>query len=302
MNIIHMANMDLNLLTVFDAVMSERNATRAAERIGLTQPAVSHALRRLRVLFGDELFVRSPRGMIPTPLAEEMAAPVRDMLARVQDLLAREKRFNPRESSRRFVVGLSDYATLALLPRIMGTLAAEAPAVTLTVKNTGHDAGHAMLDGGGAELIAGNFPEPPPHMRSELLFTEGFVCAARAGHPILSKRLTLKRYLAAEHLQVSTSGNPHGYVDDILDGMGVRRVVKVTVGHFLAAPLLLENTDLVATEPRRLFLPFRRRLPLELASPPFALPEFEVTQVWHSRHDGDAGHAWLRGVVQRCSG
>ena len=301
MNKIHLANIDLNLLTVFDAVMLERNTTRAALRVGLTQPAVSHALGRLRVLFGDALFVRSPHGMVPTPLAEEMAPRVRHMLEQIEGLLAREKGFTPRVSSRRFVVGLSDYAALVLLPPVMGALAAEAPAVSLVVKNTAHGTGLAMLDDGNVQLAAGNFPMPPAHMREELLYRERFVCAMRKGHPVLSGKLTLKRYLGCEHLQVSTAGTPYGCVDAALAGGTAGRLVKVTVAHFLAAPLLLEETDLIATEPERLFAPFIGRLRLALAKPPFAVPDFSVTQLWHSRYDDDPGHVWLRSVFRRAA-
>lgn len=302
MNNIHISGMDLNLLTVFDAVMREGNATRAAARLGLTQSAVSHALGRLRTLFGDALFVRSPRGMIPTPAAVEMAGSVRSMLEQAERLLARERGFDPSASARRFVLGLSDYATLALLPRITAIAASEAPAVSLIAKSASHGTGLRMLDEGEAEVIAGNFPPVPPHIGSELLFMEGFVCAARAGHPALAKRLTMRRYLASDHLQVSTRGDPHGYVDDVLDRLGARRRVKLTTAYFLAAPLLLESTDLLATEPERLFLAFRGRSQLSFAKPPFAAPSFEVAQAWHSRHDGDAGHAWLRGVIRRAAG
>lgn len=301
MNSVHITNIDLNLLTVFDAVMREGSATRAARRLGLTQPAVSHALGRLRLLLGDALFVRTPKGMTPTPLAEEMAAPVGRMLEQVERLLSRERTFEPAKSVRRFVVGLPDYATLVLLPRIMALLAAEAPGASLIARNVGHATGLRILDEGEVELIAGNFPPPPPHVLGERLFMEDFVCAARAGHPAMTGKLTRRRYLAADHLQVSTMGNPRGIVDDVIEQSGARRRVTVTVGSFLAAPLLLENTNLIATEPRRLFSPFRGRLPLALASPPFALPAFEVAQLWHARHDGDAGHAWLRNVVRRAA-
>lgn len=301
MNNIHLTNIDLNLLTVFDAVMRERNATRAAHRIGLTQPAVSHALNRLRAVLGDPLFVRTPGGMVPTPFAQEMATPVRGMLEGIENLFSRERNFDPTASARAFTLGMSDYATSVLLPKVLEILTTEAPGVSITVKNTGHDVGLGMVDSGQAELAAGNFPLPPPHLRRELLYREGFVCAGRTGHPALNGRLTLKRYLAIDHLQVSTAGNPHGYVDDVLDKMNVRRRVKATVGHFLAAPLLLENTDLLATEPTRLFSALGKRHGLRLATPPFALPEFEVVQIWHARHDGDPGHAWLRTVLRRAA-
>lgn len=298
MNSIHLTSIDLNLLTVFDALMTERNATRAAERIGLTQPAVSHALQRLRTVFDDALFIRSPKGMEPTPFAHHMAAPVRAMLEQVESLLRHDRNFVSASSNRSYAVGMSDYALAVLLPRLLKRLTTEAPNVRLTVKNTGHDTGHAMLNDGAVELIAGNFPAASGHLRSSLLFRENFVCAGRMGHPGFKGRITLKKYLGFNHLQVSTAGNPHGYVDAILDRMHAGRNVVVTVGHFLAVPLLLQNTDLIATEPRRLFDAAGSGAQLACTSPPFPIPDFQVTMDWHARHDADPGHVWLRTILE----
>lgn len=297
MNAIHIESMDLNLLVVFDALMRERNATRAARRLGLTQPAVSHALGRLRLLLDDPLFVRSPRGLTPTPEAETMAAEIAAMLDSARAVLGRERGFNPASSARSFRIGLSDYAAAVLLPGLIDRMAAEAPGTTLVVKNTRHDEGLTLLENGGVELIAGNFPPPPPHLRAEELFRETFICAVRSGHPAFGKKPTLKRYLELGHLQVSTRGDPHGYADNALRALNAERRVKVTVGHFLVAPHLLATTDLVATEPRRLFLLPAFRGMLALSAPPFAVPGFAVDAVWHSRYDSDPGHRWLRGLV-----
>jgi len=147
--------------------------------------------------------------------------------------------FDPPESTRQFVLGLSDYAALVLLPRLTARLDREAPGVSLTIRNTSRSVGLAMLDDGAVELIAGNFPEPPTHMREELLYEEDFVCAARGDHPSLDGSLDLDRYLSLRHLQVSMKGNPHGYVDAVLAERGVKRNVAVTVGHFLMAPMRL---------------------------------------------------------------
>ena len=299
MNEMHIKNIDLNLLTVFDAVMAEGSITRAAARIGLTQPAVSHALNRLRTLFDDALFVRSPRGMEPTPLARRMAASIRHALAQVEELLRLDRDFDPRGSTRCFEIGMSDYASVVLLPPVLRLLAAEAPGIRIVVKSVGHATGFGMLEEGGVELIAGNFPDAPAHLRTELLFMENFVCAARKGHAAFGRKLTMKRYLLSGHLQVSTSGSPHGYVDAVLDRMQTRRDVRVTVGHFLAAPLILGATELVATEPRRLFGAMGSLLELDYAKVPFVVPDFRVTMDWHGRNDSDPGHRWLRDIFRR---
>lgn len=298
---VHVSSLDLNLLAVFDALMAEGGVTRAAERMGLTQPAVSHALKRMRVLLDDPLFVRTPTGMEPTPHAERLATVIRPMLAQLDALLASGQAFDPATSARTFAIGMSDYAAAVLLPRLLKLVTQQAPNVRLAVKNTGHDSGFAMLDAGEVELIAGNFPDIPPHLQSSLLFTENFVCAARKGLRGFSATLTLKRYLALAHLQVSTAGNPFGYVDAVLEKMRAKRDVRVTVPHFLAAPLLLAGADLVATEPRRLFEAAEAGRVLEYAEPPFAIPDFRVTMDWHSRFDADPGHVWLRNITKRAA-
>lgn len=299
MNKTNISNIDLNLLTVFDAVMQCGNTTHAAKRLGLTQPAISHALKRLRVVLDDPLFVRTPRGMTPTPTALELAPAIDTMLRQVEALFNREKAFIPENSTRQFVVGLSDYASFVVLPRLLEMLALEAPAVSLLVKSTCHSEGMAMLEEDAAELIIGNFPTMPPHLQQEELFRESFLCAGRSGHPAFGGKLTTKRYVGLEHLQISTRGEPQGYVDAVMAKKGLTRTIKVTVPHFLTAPFLLQSSDLVATEPRRLLEPMREILGLSIAEPPFAIPCFRVTQNWHSRYDCDGGHVWLRNYVKK---
>jgi DNA-binding transcriptional LysR family regulator len=298
MKAVHLANIDLNLLVVFDALVAEGHATRAAAQVGLTQPAVSHALNRLRALFGDPLFVRSPRGMVPTSLAQDIAPSVRSILEQVEGVLRGGRAFDPAASTRQFVLGLSDYAAFVLLPRLTACFDQEAPGVSLVVRNTSRSVGLPMLEDGTVELIAGNFPEPPTHMREELLYEEDFICAGRGDHPNLGEPLDLDRYLALRHIQVSMKGNPSGYVDAVLAEKGLKRNVAVTVGHFLMAPMLVDASDLVATEPRRLFTPLAGRLPLRLFPPPIDIPPFRVVQTWHSRHDADSGHQWLRRILR----
>lgn len=297
MDKIHIPDVDLNLLVVFDALIAEGQATRAAGRIGLTQSAVSHALKRLRVLFGDPLFIRSPRGMTPTPLAQDIAASVRSILEQVEAVLLDGRGFDPAASTRQFVIGLSDYAALVLLPHLSARLDCEAPGVSLAVRNTSHGVGLPMLDEGAVELIIGHFPQPPTHIREELLYEDDFVCACGHDQPDLGERLDVERYLSLRHLEVSAKGNASGSVDAVLNEQGLKRNIVLTVGHFLMVPILLDASDLVATEPRRLFDPLARRLQLRLFPPPLNVPSFRVVQAWHSRYDTDPAHRWLRGVV-----
>lgn len=298
---INVSRIDLNLLVVFDALVAEGHATRAAQRIGLTQPAVSHALNRLRALFEDPLFVRSPRGMVPTPAALEAAPSIRSILEQVEVVFHGGQVFQPEESTRQFVLGLSDYAAFVLLPGLTARLEREAPNISIVVRNTSHGVGFPMLEEGSVELIAGNFPDPPSHLREELLYDEDFVCAGRGDHPALAGPLDLGRYLSLRHLQVSTRGNPHGYVDAVLAERGLKRKVAVTVGHFLMASFLVDSSELVATEPRRLFGRLPGGLPLRVFPPPIEIPPFRVVQAWHGRLDADPGHLWLRRVLREIS-
>jgi DNA-binding transcriptional LysR family regulator len=290
---INLRAVDLNLLVVFDAVMAERSVTRAADRLHLTQPAVSHALGRLRALFGDPLFVRTPAGLEPTASAVRLAGRIAAVLNEIGSILTPGERFDPATSRRRFTVGMSDYAAFAVLPDLAARVRVSAPALRLIVRHTSHRQGLAMLESGEADLVVGSFPAPPTRVEAQILFTEGFVCAARAGHPAFARRLTLKTYLGLDHLHVSLSGEPSGYIDNVVKG----RRVALTVGHFLVAPAIVAATDLVATEPARVMLPAARQFGLATQPPPVDLPSFDVVQMWPRRLSSDDGHAWLRGRI-----
>ncbi|MDC7789868.1 LysR substrate-binding domain-containing protein [Rhodoplanes sp. TEM] len=288
---------DLNLLVVLDALAAERSVTRAAARLHLTQPAVSHALARLRALFGDPLFVRTPAGLSPTAAALRLAPRVAAVLAEIGGLLAPGERFDPATARRRFTLGMSDYAAFVVLPALAAALRAQAPRVELVVRHTSHASGFALLEDGGAELIVGHFPKPPARIVQAPLFAETFLCAARKDHPAFARRLTAARWAALDHLQVSLSGEPSGMVDEALRRKGVRRRVVTTVGHFLVAPEILAATDLVATEPARVLGPLAARLGLATRPPPVPLPGFAVVQAWPRRLTADDGLAWLRRAV-----
>ena len=155
-----------------------------------------------------------------------------------------------------------------------------------------------MIDAGDAELVIGNFPDPPQHMSEDFLCVEEFLCAGRRDHPDFTDKLDIETYLGLRHLHVSLKGEPQGYIDDIIRSRGFHRNVVVTVGHFLIAPFLLASTDAIATEPRRILEPLGKLLNLKLIRPPFDIPPFKVTQIWHKRFDADLGHKWLRNLAQ----
>jgi DNA-binding transcriptional LysR family regulator len=302
MNRINLSSVDLNLLTVFDALMSERQVTRAAERLGLTQPAVSHALARLRALFADPLLVRSKGAMQPTPRALALAPAVARALGELRALLAPEASFVPASTARRFTLGMSDYAAFALGPKLLARLRRAAPQATLVIRHASRALGFAMIESGEVELIVGNFPHPPASLTGEVLREDELVSALRRGHPALKRRFDLDAYLAAEHLNVSLRGEAGGSVDEVLAALGRHRRVVATVGHFLAVPFLLSASDLIATEPRPVMRAFAKSLGLVMRPPPFAAPPFVLSQMWHRRVADDTGHRWLRTQVHEAAG
>ncbi len=299
---VNLAGVDLNLLVVFDAVMTERSVTRAAARIGLTQPACSHALARLRALFGDPLFVPTPRGMVPTPAALAVGDRVAEILRAIEGVLDAGAPFDPARAEQLFTIGLSDYAAFLLLPGLVVRVAREAPGVRLVVRHTSHDLGPAMLADGAVSVIVGHFPPPGADLAETVVFHDRFVVAGRAGHPAFDAPLTLERFVALDHLHVSLRGEPQGQLDRELRRHGAARRVAVTVGHFLVAPFVIAAGDLVATEPARLLTPLAARLGLTLVEPPLALPPFRVSVMWHRRTEADPPLVWLRGVIAALAG
>ncbi len=290
-------DLDLNLLLIFDTLVRERRVSATAHRLGMTQPAVSNALKRLRGQLGDPLFVPTARGMEPTAFAMELADPIARALGTIHDTLSQHTRFEPEGSQRRFVVAMSDIGEIYFLPRLMERLAAEAPGVTLaTVRTTG--AGLAEdLASGAVDLAVGWLPQLDEGFQQRRLFNHHYVCMFRAAHPLARKRtVTLQDFEAAEHVVVSATGTGHALMDQSIDRLGVRRRVVLTVPHFVAVGHILAATDLVATVPERFARhcvePFR----LRLAAHPVKLPEIAIRMFWHPRFRREPGSQWLRGM------
>jgi DNA-binding transcriptional LysR family regulator len=296
MNSINLLAVDLNLLVVLDAVMTERSVSRAARRLHLTQPAVSHALSRLRALFGDRLFVRTPHGMSPTSLTEHIAPRVAATLHSINDLLSGQEAvaFDAARSQRRFVVGMTDYTAFVLMPSLARQLEKQAPQVELVVRPTDRVSGMGMIDREEVELvIGGTFPNQPNYLCSAPLLTEKSLCAARRDHPAFARKLTRRAYVSNLHLHVSPWGE-RGYIDDVLHRHGVSRRIGLTIGHFLLAPAILEQSSLIGTLPERVVRPMAARFALAVSEPPFDLGVTEIVQYWHRRLDASPGLRWLR--------
>jgi DNA-binding transcriptional LysR family regulator len=299
--VMRLAGIDLNLLTSLDAMLETQSVTLAARQLGRTQPAVSHALRRLRDLLGDPLLVRTAQGMRPTPHALELRPKVRAALAAAEGVLQAAPPFDPATADRAFAISIVDQAAFQLLPKLAARLVDAAPHVRIEVRPNPQDRITEALSGE-LDLVVGTFRDAPAAIRTEPLWREEFVCVVRRGSPAARGRFDLDRYLALRHLLVAPRGLPGSPLDETLAGRGLRRNVVLTVPHFLVAPQIVATTDLVWTAPRGLAEPFARQLPLTLRPPPLAVAGFSVSMRWHTRLDRDPGLAWLRAELSRYRG
>lgn len=291
--------LDLNLLVSLDALLAERNVTRAATRLHLTQPAVSSQLARLRMLFDDALLVPAAngRGMVPTPRALALAEPLHATLQSLAAIIRHPPTFDPRRDSRRFTIAASDNATavfgvplMARLPHLAGD------GVRIAFVHLGAAQIATRLEQGQVDLMIGSERAVPPAMKARTVLEERFVMAQRKGHPRGTAALDLDSYCALGHILVSTSGGSfHGFMDEHLEALGRQRTVMLSVQDFTLVPELLRHTDYVATLPSRLARHYADRL--DIFELPFAARGFTLHAAWHPRLQNDPAHAWLRGVL-----
>ncbi|MCA9666963.1 MAG: LysR family transcriptional regulator [Myxococcales bacterium] len=285
------------------ALLEEGNVTRAARRIGLSQPALSGALSRLRSVFDDELFVRGRGGVLPTPRAEALAPLVREALGRIDAALRAPERFDPAQSRRRFRLGMTDYVGFVLLPRLYATLRRAAPDVDVEIWPLGDDPPREALASGRLDAALSFFYEKlPAGLDAAELLDERFVCVARRGHPELGRRLTLSRFARLAHLLISQRGAVQGVVDGALAARGLRRRVALTVPHFLVAAPVVAESDLVVTLAARVAEAQAQDDRLAIYAPPVALPGFTVRMVWDARFAAQPAHRWLRQLVLDAAG
>ena len=290
-------DVDLNLLRVFDAVLRERGVTAAAARLGLTQPAVSNALARLRALFGDALFVRTAAGMDATPFARGVAEPVRQALALLESALAHGPGFDPATSTRAFRFYMSDLGQVEFLPPIVERVQRAAPGVRLeAVAADLEDIGDA-LGAGALDLAVGFLPALGPPVERRALFRDPYMCLMRADHPAIGAKLTRRQFLEASHVLVTYRGGGHRVIEEALERAGAARRIALRVPHFTVVPMVLERTDLVLTLPARVARVFERRGRLKALPPPVPMPSAEVAVHWHERFEADPGNRWLREQV-----
>jgi DNA-binding transcriptional LysR family regulator len=287
---------DLNLLPALDALLQEQSVTRAAERLGLSTPAMSHALARLRTLLRDPLLVRSGRVMVPSPHATAMKTHVRGLVEELGLVLAPPQPADLRRLASTLKILASDYVLLMLGHPLDELGREEAPEVVLAfLPNSLQDA--ELLREGLADLAVGVYGRLPPELRTQNLFEERLVCVVRADHPEVGTRMTLKRFLALPHIQVAPRGRPGGVVDEALARDGLRRRVTRMVPFFLSALHMVAESDHVLTVPERVAKATASRFGLRLLEPPIELAPYAIRQIWHPRNDVDPAHRWLRSAL-----
>ncbi|CAL75727.1 putative transcriptional regulator, LysR family [Bradyrhizobium sp. ORS 278] len=290
-------DVDLNLLVAFEALMQTRSVSRMAQRLRIGQPSASHALKRLRALLGDPLFVRTPAGMIPTPHALALAEPIRAILTSIERTLFARASFDPRAERRVFRIGAMDYVQAVIADPLLAVLQAQAPGCKLILTTTDCDTAGRSLARGEIDLAIGAFPQIKAGSHQELLYRERYECVFDAKACRLGKRVTRAQWLALPHVIMSVHGDYSGPLDDVLKSSGEQREVAVSTPNFLAIPFLLRNKRLIAALPSRMARAFCGRLGLSTCPLPFTAPTFDVTMIWHARTGDEPGAAWLRDQI-----
>lgn len=293
---------DMNLLVSLDLLLDERSVRGAARRAHVSPSAMSHTLGRLRVLLNDEVLVRAGRRMVPTPRAEGLALPLKELLARTSTLLMDSASFEPRRLRRRFRLVCTDHVSAVLLRPAEVLLRAEAPAVDLVVAPL-VPGSMEDLRRGSIDLAIGVFPDAPPEIRARRLFTDRFVTACRVDHPRLGDRtqLTLDDFLREPHVLVAPRGTPVGLVDGVLAGQGLERRVARAFPSFLSAMWHLTESDALLTVSARLVRALADRLPVKVFPPPLELDDYHLVLVWHPRVDKSIEDAWFRSLLLRAA-
>ena len=295
-----LAAIDLNLLVVLRALLSERHVTRAASRLGLSQSATSHALSRLRELYGDPLLVRSGRALQLTPRAASLLPLLERGLAVLQAAVTGEPEFEPAKAKRSFTIGMADYMQAMVIGPLLQQLASEAPQVDLSVVNFPNL--EELVESGAVDFcLTVTSATPSRTLSSRRIFDDDFVCMVRKGHPLVKKKLSLELYTQLRHIVVAPSGTPGSIVDTELARRGLSRRIALRVSNFLIAPIVVCQTDFINTMPTRLARQMAADYPLQLLPTPIPVPTFGLLLVWHPRLEHDPAQRWLRDLVASLS-
>jgi len=296
----NLKSVDLNLLVAFDALMSERSVSRAAAKLGITQSALSHALKRLRIMFGDPLMRRGPRGMEPTERAISLQQPMNGILANIHSIISTKLAFDSARTKRTFKLSMSDAMSVEALPLIVRKLRKHAPNIDLLVTSSGPKDACARIINDEVEIAIGVFPHVQPELLRRELYRDELICVADKNNPLLRRgRMDEKSYLASPHVTVAPNLDSGVQLDEIFVAMGLNRRVVATVPHYIALPALIRGTDLIGHTRLRLVNVLRSSSNLVVFPIParIRVPELSFEEIWHARYEDDPGHRWLRDLI-----
>lgn len=289
-------DVDLNLLVVFQQLLRDGRVSGAANSLGLSQPAVSCALNRLRKVLGDELFVRTSRGMQPTPFATELAEPISAALGAIQETLNQRSSFDPDTSERHFVLALADIGEIYFLPRLVSAVAAAAPGVRLNAVSNQKENLKDEMEEGKVDLAIGFLPDLKTDIFQRRLFPTRYVCLFRRGHPLDAVDFDAEAFARADHVMVN-SGRGHNMVNGMVERLVGHRSVKLRVQNFLALPSILQATNLVATVPEKIAFGLAPHYDLRVVPHPVELPSLQINFFWHAKFHHEPGNRWLRTLI-----
>ncbi|WP_331694375.1 LysR family transcriptional regulator [Pandoraea sputorum] len=300
---------DLNLLVVFQHLYNARRVSRVAEALGVTQPAVSNSLARLRKLFNDELFIRTSRGMLPTPMATELAEPVAAALDALHGVFNHQLAFDPATSQRAFQIAMTDIGEVHFLPKLMHALGERAPGITVsTVRNTAVNLREEMA-AGQVDLAVGHLPDLSTEFFQRRLFRQKYVCMFRPGHPLdrvttsarskktSTARMTREDFERSEQVMVVAAGTGHGQVDEFMARAHVQRNIRLRVPHFVALADILHATDLIATVTEKFAQRSAQHFGLRYVDHPLDIPDVQINLFWHARYHREPASQWMRTLL-----
>ena len=285
---------DLNLLVIFNQLLMDRRVSTSAEKLGLSQPAVSNALKRLRALLKDELFVRTSRGMEPTPYALHLIEPIGYALNTLQNALNQRDSFDPATSERTFTLGLTDIGEIYFMPSLMATLSRLAPHIKIS--SLRHNSGSLSEDmaAGNVDIAIGLLPGLTTGFFQRRLFKQRYVCMFRQGHPQARNPISLSQYKSLPHVGVTSANTGHSEIDDWMTRKGIARDIQLHLPHFVAVGHILQSSDLIATVPERFAKKCAEPFQLQASPLPFKLPEIAISLFWHAKYNREPANLWLR--------
>jgi len=295
---VSLASLDLNLIVVFDAILKDRNVTQAARRVGLSQPAMSSALARLRRTFGDPLFVRTGRGMLPTPYAQLLGPPIQRACELIAGSFEIGKNFDPLAATRTFMFYMTDIGEGIFLPKLLGALEERAPRVKVKVLSIPELGEQEAMAAGDVDIAVGLFPDLKAGFFQQRLYRDRFVCLLRADHPRSREPLSVRQFAEMRHAVISSAGTGHEMaIARAFAEQRYRPRIALTIPHFMTVPIIVAQTDYIVTVPRRLALVFAGFPGIKVVEPPIRIASFEIKQHWHERYHHDPANRWMRSLI-----